>query len=35
MPMSPTAPDVKDHGRNDSAEGGEGGDQKKWIERSQ
>jgi hypothetical protein len=32
MPFSPAAPELKDHDRNDSAEGGE---QKKWIERIQ
>jgi len=35
MPFSPAAPELKDHDRNDSAEGAEGGEQKKWIERSQ
>jgi hypothetical protein len=35
MVLSPAAPDLKDHDRNDSAEGAEGGEQKNWIERSQ
>jgi hypothetical protein len=35
MPLSPAALDLKDHDRSDCAEDAEGGDQKKWIERSQ
>ena len=35
MPLSPAAPDLKDRDRNDSAEGAEGGEEKKWIERSE
>jgi hypothetical protein len=33
--FAPIPPDLKDHDRNDSAEGAEGGEQKKSIERSQ
>jgi hypothetical protein len=35
MVFAPIPPDSKDHDRNDSAEDAEGGDQKKWIDRSQ